>query len=186
MPRKNNKRTPKRNVSRKLSKGKRAKRKSTKKSQKSKKVKQVLTSTYGIGNLMKVDEKGYKPQRVAKKDKYKDVQSSGPYGLEEIFKEDQKGYKAQRVAKKDKYKKAKHPPIPSNIKGKKKRKKKSKTLTLPSMKSEMDSFLEGIDSKPSKKKGTWIEHVKNYWEERRKSEPGYKYKDAMKDAKKTW
>ena len=34
---------------------------------------------------MKVDEKGYKPQRVAKKDKYKDVQSSGPYGLEEVF-----------------------------------------------------------------------------------------------------
>ena len=147
MPRKTNKRT-KRNVSRK---GKRVKRKSTRKSKTSKKVKQILTSTYGIGNLMKVDEKGYKPQRVAKKDKYK---------------------------------KAKHSPIPSNIKGKKK--KKSKTLTIPSMQSEMDSFLAGIDSKPSKKKGTWIEHVKSYWEERRKSEPGYKYKDAMKDAKKTW
>ena len=159
MPRKTNKRTPKRNVSRKVSKGKRVKRKSTRKSRKSrkskksKKVKQVLTSTYGIGNLMKVDEKGYKGQRVAKKDIYK---------------------------------KAKHPPIPSNIKGKKKKKKSSKTLTLPSMQSEMDSFLAGIDSKPSKKKGTWIEHVKSYWEERRKSEPGYKYKDAMKDAKKTW
>ena len=148
MPRKTNKRT-KRNVSRK---GKRVKRKSTRKSKNSKKVKQILTSTYGIGNLMKVDEKGYK---------------------------------AQRVAKKVKSKKAKHPPIPSNIKGKKK-KKKSKTLTVPSMQSEMDSFLAGIDSKPSKKKGTWIEHVKSYWEERRKSEPGYKYKDAMKDAKKTW
>ena len=157
MPRKTNKRTPKRNVSRKASKGKRVKRKSTRKSRKrkSKKVKQVLTSTYGLGHLMKVDEKGYKVQRVANK---------GP-----------------------KVKKAKHPPIPSNIKGKKKKKKSlSKTLTLPSMQSEMDSFLAGIDSKPSKKKGSWIEHVKAHWEERRKSEPGYKYKDAMKDAKKTW
>ena len=73
MPRKTNKRT-KRNVSRKASKGKRVKRKSTRKSRKGKKsknVKQVLSSTYGLGNLMKVDEKGYKPQRVAKKDKYK-------------------------------------------------------------------------------------------------------------------
>tara|TARA_Y100000590_G_scaffold469232_1_gene655671 strand:- start:2455 stop:2922 length:468 start_codon:yes stop_codon:yes gene_type:complete len=155
MPRKTNKRT-KRNVSRKASKGKGVKRKSIRKSRKGKKsknVKQVLSSTYGLGNLMKVDEKGYKQQRVAKKDKYK---------------------------------KPKHPPIPSNIKGKKKKKKSSKTLTLPSMQSEMDSFLAGIDSKPSKKKGSWIEHVKAYWEERRKSEPGYKYKDAMKDAKKTW
>ena len=93
MPRKTNKRTPKRNVSRKASKGKRVKRKSTRKSRKrkSKKVKQVLTSTYGLGHLMKVDEKGYKVQRVANK---------GP-----------------------KVKKAKHPPIPSNIKGKKKKKK---------------------------------------------------------------
>ena len=138
MPRKTNKK----NTSRK---GKRVKRKTTKKRRsKSKKVKQILTSTYGIGNLMKVDEKGYK---------------------------------AQRVAKKDKYKKAKHPPIPSNIKGKKKKKSSSKAAK--------DSFLAGIDSKPSKKM-SWIEHVKAYWEERRKSEPGYKYKDAMKDAKKTW
>tara|TARA_B100000686_G_scaffold351312_1_gene449750 strand:+ start:1157 stop:1672 length:516 start_codon:yes stop_codon:yes gene_type:complete len=171
MPRKTNKK----NTSRK---GKRVKRKTTKKRRsKSKKVKQILTSTYGIGNLMKVDEKGYKAQRVAKKDKYKKVKSSGPYGLENIFKEDQKGYKVQRVAKKDKYKKAKHPPIPSNIKGKKKKKSSSKAAK--------DSFLAGIDSKPSKKM-SWIEHVKAYWEERRKSEPGYKYKDAMKDAKKTW
>tara|TARA_Y100000768_G_scaffold386101_1_gene373717 strand:- start:2189 stop:2650 length:462 start_codon:yes stop_codon:yes gene_type:complete len=153
MPRKTNKRTPKRKISRKLSKGKRVSRKG--KNTTPKKVKEILSSTYGIAGLMKVDEKGYKAQRVAKKDPYKN-------------------------------KKPKHPPIPSNIKGKKKKKKLSKTKTLPSMQSEMDSFLAGIDSKPSKKKGSWIEHVKAHWEERRKTEPGYKYKDAMKDAKKTW
>ena len=62
------------------------------------------------------------------------------------------------------------------------------------MQSEMDSFLAGIDSKPSKpskpsepkKASNWVQHVKNYWEERRQQEPDYKYKDAMKDAKKTW
>ena len=159
MPRKTQKRTPKRKVARRSKKGsKRTKRRS------SKKIKRVLSSTYGIGNLMKIDQK----------DK---ITSSGPYHLEKFFKENQKGYKQQRVAKKDKYKKPKHPPIPSNIKGKKKKKSSSKAAK--------DSFLAGIDSKPSKK-GSWVEHVKAYWEERRKSEPGYKYKDAMKDAKKTW
>ena len=42
-----------------------------------------------------------------------------------------------------------------------------------------------IDSKPSKK-GNWIEHVKQVWVEGKKGNPDYKYKDAMKDAKKTW
>ena len=94
-----------------------------------------------------------------------------------MMKEDQKGWKAQRVAKKDPYK-VKYPPIPSNIKGKKKKRSSSS-------KAAKDSFLAGIDSKPSKK-GNWISHVKNVWKEGRKTNPEYKYKDAMKDAKKTW
>ena len=98
------------------------------------------------------------------------------YGLAAMMKEDQKGWKAQRVAKKDPYKKAKPPPIPSNIKGKKKKKSSSKPAK--------DSFLAGIDSKPSK--GNWIDHVKNVWKEGKKKNADYKYKDAMKDAKKTW
>ncbi len=86
-----------------------------------------------------------------------------------------------KKSKKSKKKTKKHPPIPPNIKGKK---KKSKV----SMQSEMDSFLAGIDSKPSepKKASNWVQHVKNYWEERKQQDPDYKYKDAMKDAKKTW
>ena len=143
--RRSNKRSPKKSVSRKSVKRGMKRSKAMRKSRKKKKSKKVLASTYGLANLMKVSEKGYKPQRVAKKDPYKN----------------------------------KHPPIPSNIKGKKKKKKSS------SSKAAKDSFLAGIVSKSSKK-GSWVEHVKAYWEERRKSEPGYKYKDAMKDAKKTW
>ena len=107
---------------------------------------------------------------------------SSSYGLAGMYKDNQKGYKGQRVAKKDPYKKAKYPSIPSNIKGKKK-KKVSKTLSLSSQ-SGKDSFLAGIQSK-SKSKGSWIDHVKKVYEQG-KSVPGYKYKDAMKDAKKTW
>jgi hypothetical protein len=107
---------------------------------------------------------------------------SSSYGLAGMYKGNQKGYKGQRVAKKELYKKPKHPSIPSNIKGKKK-KKVSKTLSLPSQ-SAKNSFLAGIQSK-SKSKGSWIDHVKKVYEQG-KSVPGYKYKDAMKDAKKTW
>ena len=106
---------------------------------------------------------------------------SSSYGLAGMFKDNQKGYKGQRVAKKELYKKAKPPPIPSNIKGKKK--KASKTLSLSSQ-SGKNSFLAGIQSK-SKSKGSWIDHVKKVYEQG-KSVPGYKYKDAIKDAKKTW
>ena len=106
---------------------------------------------------------------------------SASYGLAGMYKDNQKGYKGQRVAKKDPYKKQKPPPIPSNIKGKKK--KASKTLSLPSQ-SGKNSFLAGIQSN-SKSKGSWIDHVKKVYEQG-KSVPGYKYKDAMKDAKKTW
>jgi hypothetical protein len=137
-------------VSRKTMKRTRGRKKSSSKSKsrsKAKKVSNILSSTYGLGNLYKVNEKRYKGQRVAKKSKKKP------------------------------------PPIPSNIKGKKK--KQSKTLTLSSSsQSAKDSFLAGITSKPSK--GNWISHVKEVWKEGVKSNPEYKYKDAMKDAKKTW
>ena len=132
--------TAKRNVRRK---SKSARRKSKSKS-KAKKVSKIIASSYGLAAMMKEDQKGYKGQRVAKKDPYK-VESSASYGLGAMMKEDQKGYKAQRVAKKDPYKK-----------------------------------------KSSKKASSWVQHVKNVWNEGRKTNPEYKYKDAMKDAKKTW
>lgn len=108
---------------------------------------------------------------------------SASYGLAGIFQEDQKGYKQQRVNFGDPYKKKKMtpPPIPKNKKGKK---------VKSSSKAAKDSFLAGIQSKtvslPKQSKGSWISHVKKVYEEGKRSQPGYKYKDAMKDAKKTW
>ena len=32
----------------------------------------------------------------------------------------------------------------------------------------------------------WIEHVKTVYAEKKKKDPNYKYKEAMKDAKKTY
>ena len=144
MPRKSSRKTMKRSkgkVGRKTMKRSKGRKKSSSKSKsrsKVKKVSQILSSSYGLAGM---------------------------------YKDNQKGYKAQRVAKKDKYKAA--PPS---------KKRKSKTLTLPSQ-GDKDSFLDGITS--NSKKGSWIDHVKKVYEQG-KSVPGYKYKDAMKDAKKTW
>ena len=104
---------------------------------------------------------------------------SASYGLAGIFQENQKGYKQQRVNVGDPYKKKKMtpPPIPKNKKGKK---------VKSSSKAAKSSFLAGIDSGPKQSKGSWLSHVKKVYEEGKRSQPGYKYKDAMKDAKKTW
>lgn len=91
---------------------------------------------------------------------------SSTYGLAGIFKENKKGYKQQRVANYDPY-------------------KKKKSLSKSS-KAAKDSFLAGIDSGPKKSKGSWLSHVKKVYEKGQLSQPGYKYKDAMQDAKKTW
>ena len=105
------------------------------------------------------------------------LQSS--YGLAGVFKENEKGYKQQRVNVNDPYKKKKMtpPPIPKNKKGKK---------IKSSSKSAKASFLAGIQSQSKGSKGSWLSHVKKVYEEGKRSQPGYKYKDAMKDAKKTW
>tara|TARA_Y100000389_G_scaffold123257_1_gene120564 strand:- start:1714 stop:2193 length:480 start_codon:yes stop_codon:yes gene_type:complete len=109
---------------------------------------------------------------------------SSTYGLAGLFKGNEKGYKQQRVGvAPDPYKKKKMtpPPIPKNKKGKK---------IKSSSKAAKDSFLAGIQSEtlslPKQSKGSWLSHVKKVYEEGKRSQPGYKYKDAMKDAKKTW
>lgn len=118
-----------------------------------------------------------------KSKKVSDILSS-TYGLAGLYKENQKGYKAQRVnVGPDAYKKKKMTPptIPKNKKGKK---------VKSSSKSAKNSFLAGIQSEtvslPKQSKGSWISHVKKVYEEGKRSQPGYKYKNAMKDAKKTW
>ena len=122
-------------------------------------------------------------KRSKSKSKAKKVSNilSASYGLAAMYKEDEKGYKQQRVGNYDPYKKKKKkmtpPPIPKNKKGKK---------IKSSSKSAKASFLAGIESGPKQSKGSWLSHVKKVYEEGKLSQPGYKYKDAMKDAKKTW
>ncbi len=59
----------------------------------------ILSSSLGLGDLMKEDEKGYRAQRVAKKDKYKKSDSSEGYGLDNFFGNKEEG-KPQKVHKK--------------------------------------------------------------------------------------
>ena len=115
-----------------------------------------------------------KSRSKAKAQKVSNILTS-TYGLSGVFQEDEKGYKQQRVGNYDPYKKAK------NKKGKK---------VKSSSKAAKDSFLAGIQSDtvslPKQSKGSWLSHVKKVYEEGKRSQPGYKYKDAMKDAKNTW
>tara|TARA_Y100001958_G_scaffold159739_2_gene162920 strand:+ start:222 stop:671 length:450 start_codon:yes stop_codon:yes gene_type:complete len=127
---------------------------------------------------MKRSSKRSKSRSKTKSQKVSNILSN-TYGLAGVFKVDEKGYKGQRVNVKDPYKKKKMtpPPIPKNKKGKK---------VKSSSKAAKSSFLAGIDSGPKQSKGSWLSHVKKVYEEGKRSQPGYKYKDAMKDAKKTW
>ena len=149
-------------------------RKSSRKTMKRKVGRKTMKRSKGRKTMKR--SRGRKTPSNKKKANVKKVSQilSSSYGLAGMYNDNQTGYKGQRVAKKDPYKK-------SN------KKKLSKTITLPSVSNQsgIDSFLGGIESK-SKSKGSWIDHVKKVYEEGKNSVPGYKYKNAMKDAKKTW
>lgn len=95
-------------------------------------VSDVLSSTLGLGDMFKEDEKGYtKRYRVNKKAKVKE--SSEGYDLDKVFKENV--YKKRKGA-------ARPPKIPKNKRGKK----------VKSDDSDVDSFLAGIESSGNKKR----------------------------------
>jgi hypothetical protein len=101
-------------------------------------VSDVLSSTLGLDDMFKEDEKDYtKRYRVNKKAGVKE--SSEGYDLDKVFKENERGYKGQSVNKK---RKAKPPPVPKNKRGKK----------INSDDSDVDSFLAGIESSGNKKR----------------------------------
>ena len=103
-------------------------------------VSDVLSSTLGLGDMFKDDEKGYtKRYRVNKK--AADKESSEGYDLDKVFKENERGYKGQIVNKKRKGA-ARPPKIPRNKRGKK----------VKSDDSDVDSFLAGIESSGNKKR----------------------------------
>ena len=154
-------------------------------------VSNILSAAYGIQRKNKTP--------VRKKSSTQDdvdsflngIETSGSYGLKEIFKGDDKN---DRVAKGGPAKKRKPTPprIPRNKRGKvvvdedttgplnpaaipgnkiiEKKKKKEK-------KSKRRS---------GKKTSPWIEHVKEYYKEKKKGNKDYKYSQALKDAKGTY
>ena len=107
--------------------GRKARRRTARKGRKSSRVEvvdDILSSSLGLGDLMKEDEKGYRAQRVAKKDKYKKSDSSEGYGLDNFFGNKEEG-KPQKVhKKKSKLNPKAEPFVPEKERKKSKRSKK--------------------------------------------------------------
>ena len=99
--------------------------------------------------------------------------SSGPYNLGDIFKGDEKG---NRVAQRG-------PLVKNESKSAKKTGKARKgRKTNPGRKVEKKRKSRRGTKRPSE----WILHVKKFYAEKKKGNKDYKYKDALKDAKKTY
>jgi len=135
-------------------------------------VSNILSAAYGI------ERKAKAPAR--KKANTKDdvnsflagIETSGSYGLKDVFKGDDKDDKVPKrgpMKKRGKVvdEETTGPLDPAGIKGNKVVEKKSK-------------------KKSGKKTSAWIEHVKAFYQEKKKENPDYKYTQALKDAKGTY
>jgi hypothetical protein len=120
------------------------------------------------------------------------IETSGSYGLKEVFKGDDKG---ARVAKRGPMKKRKMTPpkIPKNRRGKKiEEEETTGPLDPANIKGQEVNVKRGKNIKAktkrrgAKKPTAWMEHVKAFYEEKKKEDPDYKYSQALKDAKATY
>ena len=120
------------------------------------------------------------------------IETSSSYGLKEIFKGDDKG---DRVDKRGPMKKRKMTPpkIPKNKRGKKiEEEETTGPLDPANIKGQEVKVKRGKPQKAKtkrkgdKKPSAWIEHVKAFYQEKKKEDPGYKYSQALKDAKSTY
>jgi hypothetical protein len=137
------------------------------------------------------------------------IETSGSYGLKEVFKGDDKGAK---VAKRGPMVKRKMSPpkIPKNNKGKKVESdsgpydpaaipgafdpsESTGPLDPANIKGQQVKVKKGKDKKAKnmrkkspKKPTAWMEHVKAFYEEKKKADPNYKYSQALKGAKATY
>ena len=152
---------------------KRSARRSAKRSKESKgtdAISDILSAAYGIerkrGAVRPPPIPPNRKGKVVKKSQQSDmdsflkgIKSSGPYELN-IFDNDEKGF---RVAKRG-------PAVKDPYKKKEKKEKKEKR------------------EKKAKKKtdNAWIRHVKSVYSEKVKGNPNFKYKDALKIARKTY
>tara|TARA_Y100000817_G_scaffold307183_1_gene293352 strand:- start:301 stop:975 length:675 start_codon:yes stop_codon:yes gene_type:complete len=154
-------------------------------------VSNILSAAYGI-------ERKKKEEPVKQRDTQDDVDSflagietSGSYGLKDVFKGDDKG---NRVAKRGPIKKRKPTPprIPRNVRGKVVKEEET-TGPLNPAAIKGNKVIEKKEKKEKKEKrrsgkktSAWIEHVKAFYQEKKKVNPEYKYTQALKDAKGTY
>ena len=120
------------------------------------------------------------------------IETSGSYGLKEVFNGVDKD---ARVAKRGPIKKRKMTPpkIPKNRRGKKiVEEETTGPLDPANIKGHEIKVKKGKDTKAktkrrgAKKPTAWMEHVKAFYEEKKKEDPDYKYAQALKDAKATY
>jgi len=120
------------------------------------------------------------------------IETSGSYGLKEVFKGDEKD---MRVYKRGPMKKRKMTPpkIPKNKRGKKIKDEETTGPLDPAnikgnkVKEVKEKYMKAKTKRRGAKKPTaWMEHVKAFYEEKKKEDPNYKYSQALKDAKATY
>ena len=154
-------------------------------------VSNILSAAYGIQRKRK--------EPVKKKTTTQDdvdsflagIETSGSFGLKEVFKGDDKN---DRVAKRGPMKKRKPTPpkIPRNNRGKVV-KDEDTTGPLNPAAIKGNKVIEKKEKKEKKSKRrsgkkttAWIEHVKAFYQEKKKVDKDYQYFQALKDAKKTY
>ena len=154
-------------------------------------VSNILSAAYGIQRKRK--------EPVKKKTTTQDdvdsflagIETSGSFGLKEVFKGDDKN---DRVAKRGPMKKRKPTPpkIPRNNRGKVV-KDEDTTGPLNPAAIKGNKVIEKKEKKEKKSKRrsgkkttAWIEHVKEFYQEKKKVDKDYQYFQALKDAKKTY
>ncbi len=150
-------------------------------------VSNILSAAYGIQRKRK--------EPVKKKTTTQDdvdsflagIETSGSFGLKEVFKGDDKN---DRVAKRGPMKKRKPTPpkIPRNNRGKVvKDEETTGPLNPAAIKgNKVIEKKEKKEKKSGKKTTPWIEHVKEFYQEKKKVDKDYQYFQALKDAKKTY
>ena len=148
-------------------------------------VSNILSAAYGI------ERKGKAPAR--KKANTQDdvnsflagIETSGSYGLKNVFKGDDKGDKVPKGGPMKK-RKPTPPRIPRNKKGKRVVDEET-TGPLDPAGIKGNKVVEKKSKKKSgRKTSAWIEHVKAFYQEKKKENPDYKYTQALKDAKGTY
>ena len=148
--------------------GRKASRKTARKGRKTSRVEvvdDILSSSLGLGDLMKEDEKGYRAQRVAKKDKYKKSDSSEGYGLDKFFGNKEEGKPQKVYKKKSKLNPKAEPFVPEKERKKSKRSKKGASPYNKFVKAQSPILKK---ENPGMKQSEIMKLIGKKWKEQRK------------------